>query len=166
MALLYDPGTRMPVASSDFPTMSWLISWEDGPWHVHDLEVGGTVLLVDSGPAQRIIWETRVTHSFAVPYESVGDLAVEIFRRWGLIVETPEMVPGGFGVGWRAECVARLDREALDVAPIAGDGEDFRLTGFQESEHMSDAFNATWAIGDQPEVFCTGRPSLGWFGPA
>ena len=41
-----------------------------GTWHVHDLEVGGTVLLVDSGPAQRIVWETRVTHSFAVPYES------------------------------------------------------------------------------------------------
>ena len=82
MALLYDPGHLMPADPSDFAAMSWLISWPDGPWHLHDVEVGGTVLLVDSGPAQRIVWETRVTHSFAVPYESVNDLAVEILRRW------------------------------------------------------------------------------------
>lgn len=166
MALLYDPGIRMPNDPSDFPAMSWLLSWDDGPWHVHNLEIGGTVLLVDSGPAQRIIWETRVTHSFAVPYESVDDLAVEIFRRWGLVVDTPEMVPGGFSVGWRAECVARLDREPLDGAPESDDGEDLRLTGFQESEHMSDAFNRRWGIGEQPVVFCGGQPPLGWFGPA
>ena len=166
MALLYDPGIRMPDQSSDFPAMSWLISWPDGPWHLHDLEVGGTVLLVDAGPAQRIVWETRVTHSFAVPYESVDDLAVEIFRRWGLVVETPEMVPGGFSFGWRAECVARLDRGPIDGVPARDDGEDLRLTGFQQTEHMSDAFNKRWAIGEQPEVFCTGRPAIGWFGPA
>ena len=39
-----------------------------------------------------------MTHSFAVPYESVDDLAVEILRRWGLVVEVPEMVPGGFAM--------------------------------------------------------------------
>ena len=48
MALLHDPGIRMPAHPSDFRSMSWLISWPDGPWHVHDLEVGGTVLLVDT----------------------------------------------------------------------------------------------------------------------
>ena len=163
MALLYDPGSRMPAHPSDFPATSWLMSWADGPWHIHDLEVGGTVLLVDSGPAQRIIWETRVTHSFAVPYESVGDLAGEILRRWGLVVETPDMVPGGFSMGWRAECVARLDRGPLDGGPGS---EELRLTGFQQTQHMSEDFNRCWGIGDQPEVFCTGRPQLGWFGPA
>ncbi len=112
-----------------------------------------------------MVWETRVSHSFAVPYESVDDLAVEIFRRWGLVVETPEMVPGGFAIGWRAECVARLDREPIDGVS-GNDGEDLGLTSFQQTEHMSDAFNKRWAIGDEPEVFCTGRPRLGWFGPA
>lgn len=163
MALLYDPGTRMPTHQSGFPAMSWLISWPDGPWHLHDLEVGGTVLLVDT-TAQRIVWESRVTHAFAVPYESVDDLAVEILRRWGLVVETPEMVPGGFSIGWRAECVARLDREGLDV-PAVSSTDDLRLTGFDQSAHMSAAFNRRWAIGDDRDVFCTGRPPLGWFGP-
>ena len=56
MVLLYDPGTRVPDGPDDFQEMSWLISWPDGPWHLHDVEVGGTVLLVDSGSAQRIVW--------------------------------------------------------------------------------------------------------------
>ena len=72
MAFLYDPGDRMPELAADFESMSWLLSWGDGPWHLHDLEVGGTVLLVDVA-AQQIVWETRVTHMVAVPYESVGD---------------------------------------------------------------------------------------------
>ncbi len=163
MALLHDPGIRMPAHESDFSETSWLISWPDGPWHVHDVEVGGTVLLVDAS-SQRIVWETRVTHSFAVPYESVDDLAVEILRRWGLVVEVPEMVPGGFAIGWRAEPVARLDRGPIDGV-MGVDGEDLSLTGFQQTEHMSDAFNRRWSIGDEPEVFCTGRPPMGWFGP-
>jgi hypothetical protein len=167
MALLYDPGTRTPDVPDDFQAMSWLISWPDGPWHLHDVEVGGTVLLVDSGPAQRIVWETRVTHSFAVPYESVNDLAVEIFGRWGLVVETPEMVPGGFSIGWRAECVERLDRSALGTLPAMGtDGSDeLDLSGFQQSAHMSAAFNKRWGIDDEREVFCSSRPRMGWFGP-
>jgi hypothetical protein len=154
----------MPDAPSDFPATSWLMSWADGPWHVHDLEVGGTVLLVDSGPAQRVIWETRVTHSFAVPYESADDLAVEIFRRWGLAVDVDEMVPGGFSIGWRAECVERLDRGPLVSDPSGGEDERLRLTGFQQTEHMPVDFNRRWGIGDEPEVHCTGRPRLGWFG--
>ncbi len=163
MALLHDPGIRMPAHESDFSETSWLISWPDGPWHVHDVEVGGTVLLVDAS-AQRIVWETRVTHSFAVPYESVGDLAVEILVRWGLFVDTSEMVPGGFAIGWRAEPVARLDRGPIDGV-MGVDGEDLSLTGFRQTEHMSDAFNRRWSITDEPEVFCTGRPPMGWFGP-
>ena len=35
-----------------------------------------------------------------------------------------------------------------------------------ESAHMSAAFNRRWAIGDDRDVFCTGWPPLGWFGPA
>ena len=157
----------MPVVPDDFQLMSWLISWPDGPSHLHDVEVGGTVLLVDSGPAQRIVWETRVTHSFAVPYESVNDLAAEIFRRWGLVVETPEMVPGGFSIGWRAECVARLDRSALVTSPVlrTHEPDEVDLSGFQQSAHMSAAFNKRWGIVDEREVFCSGRPRMGWFGP-
>jgi hypothetical protein len=168
MVLLYDPGDRMPGVLGDFPAMSWLISWPDGPWHLHDVEVGGTVLLVDSGPAQRIVWETRVTHSFAVPYETVNDLAVEIFRRWGLVVETPEMVPGGFSIGWRSECVARLDRDPLEMpaGTPTDEADELDLRGFQQSAHMSAAFNKRWGIVDEPEVFCSGRPALGWFGPS
>jgi len=157
----------MPVVPDDFQLMSWLISWPDGPWHLHDVEVGGTVLLVDSGPAQRIVWETRVTHSFAVPYESVNDLAAEIFRRWGLVVETPEMVPGGFSIGWRAEGVDRLDRSALETSPVlvTEEPDEVDLSGFQQSAHMSAAFNKRWGIVDEREVFCSGRPRMGWFGP-
>ena len=167
MVLLYDADGRMPDAPDDFPAMSWLISWPDGPWHVHDVEVGGTVLLVDSRPAQRIVWETRVTHSFAVPYESVNDLAAEIFQRWGLVVETPEMVHGVFSIGWRAECVARLDRDPLEMPASSptDEADELDLRGFQQSAHMSPAFNKRWGIGDEPEVFCSGRPPMGWFGP-
>ena len=108
-----------------------------------------------------------MTHSFAVPYESVNDLAAEIFQRWGLVVETPEMVPGVFSIGWRAECVARLDRDPLEMPASSptDEADELDLRGFQQSAHMSPAFNKRWGIGDEPEVFCSGRPPMGWFGP-
>ena len=48
MALLYDPGRYMPETAADFDGSSWMLTWDDGPWHVHDVEVGGTVYLVPS----------------------------------------------------------------------------------------------------------------------
>ena len=83
MAFLYDPGIYMPSSVRDFVGSSWMSSWPDGPWHLHDVEIGGMVLLVDAGPAQRIVWQTRVTHTFSVPYEASGELKGEILRRWG-----------------------------------------------------------------------------------
>ena len=115
MAYLYDPGLYMPATAGDFDGSSWMISWPDGPWHLHDVEVGGTVLLVDVD-AQRLVWETQVTHAFMVPYEANHDLRSEILRRWGLDANVSEMVPGGFAIGWRARAIRRLDR-----GPICGD---------------------------------------------
>ena len=160
-------GDRMPELADEFESMSWLLSWADGPWHLHDLEVGGTVLLVDVA-AQQIVWETRVTHMVAVPYESVGDLAVEILRRWNLVLETPEMVPGGFCIGWRAESIARVNRGPIErpAQPHMGVVDDeLELTGFQQSAHMSETFRQRWAIEQEAEVFCAGRQAMGWFGP-
>ena len=167
MALLYDPGAFMPETEADFDGASWLISWATGPWHLHDVEVGGTVLLVDAA-AQRIVWQTEVTHTFSVPYESSRDLQNEIRRRWGIDTIVEDLVGGGFCIGWRARCVARLDREprALRDGTISPEGEVLELTpGFLQSDHMTDNFRYRWAIDVEPEVWCTGKPAIGWFGP-
>lgn len=95
MALLYDPGTFMPESTTDFDQSSWMLTWRDGPWHLHDIELGSTVYLVRAGSTQRIVWETRVTQAFGVPYEAIGDLANEVFLRWGLVIETPQMARAG-----------------------------------------------------------------------
>ena len=61
----------MPKSTTDFDNASWMLTWGDGPWHLHDVELGGTVYLVRAGSTQRIVWETRVTLAFGVPYEAV-----------------------------------------------------------------------------------------------
>ena len=167
MALLYDPGSFMPSSAADFDETSWMLTWTDGPWHLHDIEPGGTVYLVRAGATQRIIWETRVTHSFAVPYEAVGDLATEVFIRWGLIIQTPNMTPGGFCIGWRAEPITRLDRgpRRLPEHLVPDADETLDLDGFQQSAHMPSAFHHRWGLPPDPDVMCTGRPPMGWFGP-
>ena len=144
-----------------------MITWTDGPWHLHDMEIGGTVYLVDAGASQRIVWQTRVTHWFAVPYEGIGDLAMEVFTRWGLFIETPEMSPGGFCIGWRAEPVVRLNRgpQPLPDHIAVGESEILDLDGFQQSEHMSKAFHQRWGLPPTVESYCTGRSPIGWFGP-
>lgn len=158
MALLYDPGTFMPTSFDAFEQASWMITWTDGPWHLHDLEIGGTVFLVRAGAEQCIEWETRVTQSFAVPYEGIDDLAAEVFHRWGLVIETPDMSPGGFCIGWRAEPVARPHRYALPLpeGTVPGDDDVLDLDGFQQSAYMSDAFHHRWDLPPEGEVFCTG----------
>ena len=167
MALLYDPGTFMPKSTNDFEEASWMLTWRDGPWHLHDVELGGTVYLVRAGTVQRIVWETRVTQAFGVPYEAAHDLANEVLIRWGLIIQTPQMSPGGFCIGWRAEPVARLDRGPQPPPEhlIAEDGDVVDLDGFQQSTHMSVAFHHRWGLPPDPAVMCTGRPPMGWFGP-
>ena len=110
MVLMYDPGKYMPQSTDDFREVSWMATWDTGPWHLHDVEPGGTVFLVRAGPTQEVVWKTRVTQSFGVPYEAVNDLANEVLRRWGLVIETPKMDPGGYCIGWRAEPIDRLDR--------------------------------------------------------
>lgn len=167
VALLYDPGAFMPESVDDFDQSSWMISWPDGPWHLHDVEPGGIVLLVDAGPAQCIVWETRVTNTFAIPYESPLDLAAEMLRRWGVQPDVSRMMPGGFSIGWKAECLGRLDRgPVLTRELLEPDTDDaLDLTGFQQSADMSAAFNRRWGIEPEPEVLCSGRPSIGWFGP-
>ena len=167
MALLYDPGTFMPHSTADFDEASWMLTWSDGPWHLHDVELGGTVYLVRAGSTQRIVWETRVTQAFGVPYEAVGDLANEVLIRWGLIIETPQMAPGGFCIGWRAEPVARLDRgpQPPPELIVPEEGEVLDLDGFQQSTHMSVPFHLGLFLPPDPDVVCTGRPPMGWFGP-
>lgn len=167
MALLYDPGTFMPHSTADVAGSSWMLTWDSGPWHLHDLEPGGTVFLVRAGNIQRIVWETRVTHSFAVPYEGVADLAMEVLSRWGLVIETPKMNPGGFCIGWRAEPVARLDRTPCPLPEHLSpdDGEVLDLDGFQQSALMTEAFRHRWSLPADPDVLCAGRSPIGWFGP-
>ena len=167
MAYLYDPGRFMPKSADEVAEMSWLVSWPNGPWHMHDIEIGGTVYLVDAGPAQRILWRTEVTHCFSVPYESSLDLRHAITRRWAVDPDVSEVVPSGFAIGWRAKFVEQLDRGPIDMPdwePSEGD-DTLELTGRQQTEHMSRNFRRCWALGPEPEVWCTGRPPLGWFGP-
>ena len=121
MALLYDPGTFMPRHHDEFSWMSWMMTWPTGPWHLHDLMPGGTVYLVRAGSTQRIMWETTVVRSFAVPYEAVGSLAAEVWLRWGLTIDTRNLNAGGFCIGWQAEPVALLDRGPIEAADSTAD---------------------------------------------
>jgi hypothetical protein len=165
MAYLYDPGLYMPATAADLDGSSWMISWPDGPWHLHDVEVGGTVLLVNV-ETQRLVWETKVTHAFMVPYEANHDLRSEIRRRWGLDANVSDMVPGGFAIGWRARAIRHLDRGPVpNVRFVPAHDEILDLDGRQQSAHMSEAFVERWGLGAEPEVFCSGRPAIGWFGP-
>lgn len=167
MSLLYDPGYFMPNSADDIASMSWLVSWSTGPFHVHDIEIGGTVYLIDAGPAQRIVWRTEVTHSFGVPYESSLDLRSAIATRWAIDADIHELVPSGYAIGWRAKFVERLDRGPIDLPgwePSEGD-DSLELTQFQQSEHATKNFRRCWALEPEPEVWCTGRPTLGWLGP-
>jgi hypothetical protein len=168
VALLYDPGKYMPDSEEAFDSMSWMLTWPDGPWHLHDVEPGGSVYLVRAGSVQEIVWETRVTHTFGVPYEALGDLANEVFVRWGLVIETPKMSPGGYCIGWRAAPVQKLDRGPQHRSDrlTTGDGENLDLTGFQETADMSAAFRDRWSLLAEPDLICAGRPVLGWSGPA
>lgn len=167
MPLLYDPGKFMPESDGEFAGFSWMLTWPDGPWHIHDVEPGGTVYLVRAGSEQRLVWETRVTHCFLVPYEAVNDLAVEVLGRWGLSIQTPNMVPGGFCIGWRAEPIEHLDRGPLVPAAelILAEGESIDLTGFQHGYDLTPNFRSHWGLPDEPERFCSGA-RLGWFGPS
>lgn len=166
MALLYDPGKYMPDSEEAFGCVSWMLTWSDGPWHLHDVQPGGTVYLIRAGSVQEIVWETRVTQTFGVPYEAVGDLANEVLVRWGLVIETPKMTPGGFCIGWRAAPVRRLDRgpQQLPAHLAPGDGEVLNLTGFQETADMSAAFCHRWGLPVELDSMCSGRPFVGWFG--
>ena len=168
MVLLYDPGRYMPESADDFSHTSWMLTWNDGPWHLHGVEPGGTVFLVRAGPAQEIVWETRVTQSFGVPYEAVNDLANEVLRRWGLVIETPKMNPGGYCIGWRAEPVARRDRGPLPLPEslVPAEGDVLDLDGFQQAAHMSEAFCRRWGIPTEDDSMCCGRPMMGWLGPS
>lgn len=168
MPLLYDPGIFMPTHEADFPATSWMITWPDGPWHLHDTEPGGTVYLVRAAGVQRIMWETRVIRSFAVPYESVDSLAAEVMRRWGLEIQTRNMSPNGFCIGWQAEPIARLDREPLPVAaPTAGDHNGIEvladLDGLQFGDELTPAFRSRWQLPDGHNTLCSGRAPIGWF---
>jgi hypothetical protein len=156
----------MPDAEEAFDCTSWMLTWPDGPWHLHDVEPGGTVYLVRADSVQEIVWETRVTQTFGVPYEALGDLANEVLVRWGLVIETPSMTPGGFCIGWRAEPVQRLDRgpQQLPAHLAPGDGEVLDLTGFQETDDMSAAFHHRWGLPVEPESMCSGPSFVGWFG--
>jgi hypothetical protein len=162
MALLYAPGDYMPTSTTSFRHHSWLMGWTDGPYCMHDLEPGGTVYLVDVAH-QTIVWETRVTQSFAVPFEALGGLVAEVRLRWGLEIEPGTLPPGGFCVGWRAEPVERVDRRPmLDVVDAAP--EDLHLDGFQFSHECSPLFRRCWGLPDAEAHWCDGRPRLGWFG--
>lgn len=163
MALLYNPGRFMPRREHDFLGASWLMGWPDGMWCMHDVQPGGTVYLVDV-ERQLIVWHTRVTHSFAVPYEAVDDLAAEVERRWGLDIEIGTLPGSGYCVGWRAELVERIDR-TLASDPLDTSGEDLRLDGFQLTNDASPLFTRRWDLTTEEPHWCTGIPRLGWFGP-
>lgn len=162
MALLYDPGHFMPRLEHEFSHASWMMGWPDGTWCLHDLEPGGTVYLVSTA-SQRIVWQTRVTQSFAVPYERVDDLRDEVLRRWGLRIDVGTLPTSGYCVGWRATPVARLDR-TLAPDPLGTTSEDLSLDGFQFTIDESPQFRRRWDLPAEEPHWCTGRPRLGWFG--
>ena len=170
MALFYDPGQFMPHSEDGFTGASWFRTWPDGPHHLHDVEPGGTVYLVRSGDDQRIMWETRVTHMVAVPYEALDGFADEVNRRWGITLLSIDMQPGGFCIGWKAEPVAYLNRAPRQLPDYLErslePGESLDLNGWQFGSGLSAAFRYRWGLPERDpsdQHFCTGRAPIGWF---
>lgn len=169
MALFYDPGIFMPRTEQAFRGTSWFRSWPGGPYHLHDVEPGGIVYLVDVA-AQRIMWRTEVTHMVAVPYEGIGDLSREAKRRWGIDLHSIDMNPGGFAIGWMAKPLVRLNREPRPLpehlARTVRADESLDLDGWQFGSDLSPAFRYRWSLPDHDasdEHYCTGRSPVGWF---
>lgn len=169
MALLFDPGVFMPRSEPEFASFSWVVAWPSGPWHLHDVRPGGTVLLVDA-TRQRLVWHTRVTRSCAVPYEAAQSLALETKRRWALLPDVSDLPPQGFAVGWHAEPVAWLDRGPIDIEVVEGVSDGLGLTGFQMLDDTGPFFRRRWQLDDLVEDsdgWCAQcwRPT-GWSTPA
>jgi hypothetical protein len=168
VALLFDPGVFMPRSEDDFAACSWVVAWSSGPWHLHDVRPGGTVLLVDAS-RQRIVWHTRVTRCYAVPYEGAESLAFETKRRWNLLPDVTELPPQGFAIGWQAEPVERLDRGPLDIEAIEGVSDSLDLTEFRMLDETGPFFRRRWQLDDlveEPDGWCAHcwRPT-GWSTP-
>jgi len=162
MALLYDPGGFMPTTPDAFEGASWMMGWNDSLWCMHDIRPGGTVYLV-SVAQQRIVWETEVVASFAVPYEAVHDLALEVFLRWGLAIDTGTLPPSGYCVGWKA-APRTLRSSGLEPDPEDRSGEDLALSGFQFTADASPLFMRRWGLRAEEPHWCTGQVEVGWFG--
>lgn len=159
MALLFDANPFMPATEWAFQEASWFRSWNGGPYHLHEVEPGAVVYLVDVG-RQRIVWSAEVTHMVAVPYEGLGDLISETQRRWGVNLESVDMTPGGFTIGWRARPIERLDRAPLSDDPA------LRLDGWQYGDELTPEFRRNWGLPareDDGVHLCAGRAPIGWF---
>ena len=106
----------------------------------------------------------------AVPYEGLGDLTLEVPRRWGVALESIDMNPGGFCIGWMAEPVEYLNAGPLPLPERLASQVTFDsvidLTGWQFGTDLSPAFRARWGLAEHDlsdEHLCTGRAPLGWF---
>lgn len=159
MTLLFDATHFMPSTELGFEQTSWFRTWDDGPYHLHDAEPGSIVYLVDV-EQQRIVWKAEVTRMVAVPYEGLGDLMVEAKKRWGVDLQSIDMNPGGFTIGWMAMPIERLDRGPLSDDPA------LRLDGWQFGAEVTPEFRRNWGLPEHDESvphFCTGKAPIGWF---
>ena len=95
-------------------------------------------------------------------FGDVDDLALEVFLRWGLAIDTGTLPPSGYCVGWRARPIERC---STTLAPDPDDtsGEDLSLNGFQFTTESSPQFLRRWSLPTPAPHWCTGRVEFGWF---
>lgn len=110
MGLIFIPSTPIPSTDASLADAYWYAVWDRPITVPHDLRPGGTIYLADPGSGT-IVWETLVTDTLAVPYESSDMLRTYLSRRWALPAST---VSGdnpcpGFCIAWRASAVERVD---------------------------------------------------------
>ncbi|CAB4555136.1 unannotated protein [freshwater metagenome] len=108
--MVFTPSTTIPTTDEQVREEVSYMVW-DAPWETFEhFAVGETIYLVDPA-TDRIVWETRVTESVSVPFESADAFRDMIAGRWGkpIFAKTGTDPLPGWGVAWRAEPVRQLD---------------------------------------------------------
>ena len=121
MGLIFIPSTPIPSTEAALADAYWYAVWDRPITVPHDLRPGGTVYLADPASGT-IVWETLVTDTIAVPYESSDMLRTFLTRRWALpasIVNGDDPYPG-FCIAWRATAVEQVNLVVPDdLDPLA-----------------------------------------------
>src|SRR6478735_951764 len=110
MALIFVPSTPIPQSEGEVASACWYAVWDQPVGLLEVLSPGARVFLYDDS-ADVLVWEVEVTEALARPFEHVDDFRKLLTQRWGQWVTEVDGVATtpGWGIGWKAKPVARID---------------------------------------------------------